>query len=241
MIRFQLENLNIYSSEKKDGSVTHFPGLNKPTHLSSKIAKNIPLPRKKIIEANQIHGDNIEIINQSQKYNADFIKIPSSDGLITQRTDIALMIKTADCIPLVIYDPKIKVVAIIHAGWRGLVKNIHQKAVDILINQFKSNIGNLHAHLGPSIRKCCYSFKEKPSQIKRKSWVKYINNRNNLWHIDLQGYLISNLIKIGIPKANITDSNLCTYHQDKQFYSHLRHKNKSDTSGSMVTIVQLKS
>lgn len=240
MIKLQLEDLNIWTSEIKDESIIFFPGLNKPSHLSKKILKNISISRQKIIEANQVHDNNIVIIDQSQKYDTDFIKIPSCDGLITKRADIALMIKTADCVPLIIYDSEKKVVVAIHAGWRGLVKNIHKKAIDILKNQYKSNPTNLHVYIGPSIRKCCYTFKEKPSQANKKSWVEYINFQNNLWHIDLQGYLITSLIKAGIPKTNIIDSGLCTYHQDKQFYSHLRHKNKSDTSGSMVTIVQLR-
>lgn len=241
MIRFQLENLNIWTSEKIDESVIFFPGRNKPSQLSKKILKNISIPRQKIVEANQVHGNNIVTIDQSQEYSGDYIKIPSCDGLITQRTDIALMIKTADCIPLMIYDSKKKVVIAIHAGWRGLVKNIHKKAINILKNQYKSDPNNLHVYIGPSIKKCCYSFVEKPSQINKKPWNKYIRHHNNLWYIDLQGYLINSLINADILETNIVDSGFCTYHQDKQFYSHLRHKNKSDTSGSMVTIVQLRS
>lgn len=241
MIKFQLEDLNIWTSEIKDESITYFPGLNKPSILSDSILNKVSIPRQKIAEANQVHSDNIVIIDNSKKYDGDYIKIPSCDGLITRRTDIALMVKTADCIPLVIYDSENKVVVAIHAGWRGLVKNIQNKAIDMLKNQYKSNPINLHAFLGPSIRKCCYSFAEKPSQADKKSWVECINYQNNLWHIDLQGYLIAGLIRADIPKKNIIDSNLCTYHHDKQFFSHLRHKNKSDTSGSLVTIVQLKS
>jgi YfiH family protein len=241
MIKVNIKNLNIWTSERKDESIIFFPGLNKPSHLLNSILKSIPIPRNRIIETNQVHGNNIVIIGQSQECDDDFVKIPSCDGLITTRTDIALMIKTADCIPLVIYDSKKQVYATIHAGWRGLVKNIHQKALNIFKKKYKSDLNNIHIYIGPSIRKCCYSFSEKPSQTNQKSWVKYIYFKNNLWHIDLQGYLTESLINLGVQKTNIIDSGLCTYHQEKQFFSHLRHKQKSDTSGSMVTIVQLKS
>lgn len=82
---------------------------------------------------------------------------PAGDGMITNVPGILLAIKTADCVPVLIADAKQHVVGAFHAGWRGTVARVVEKGVGEMRRQFGSVPSDLHAAIGPCIRKCCYS------------------------------------------------------------------------------------
>ena len=80
----------------------------------------------------------------------------TGDGLITRTPGIVLGILTADCLPVVLVDPKRRAVGIFHAGWRGTVKRIVEKGVGEMRRNFGSHSRELKAGIGPGIRACCY-------------------------------------------------------------------------------------
>jgi purine-nucleoside/S-methyl-5'-thioadenosine phosphorylase / adenosine deaminase len=82
---------------------------------------------------------------------------PGGDGMITNVSGILLAVKTADCVPVLVADVKQHAVAAFHAGWRGTVARIVEKGVGEMRRQFGSAPRDLHAAIGPCIRKCCYS------------------------------------------------------------------------------------
>ena len=83
-----------------------------------------------------------------------------SDYLITDLKNIGIGVLTADCLPIIIIDDKLSVVAAIHAGWRGTVNGIIEDCVNNLINNFGSNPENLSAYLGPCAKSCCYEVQD---------------------------------------------------------------------------------
>ncbi len=78
------------------------------------------------------------------------------DGLVTSQAGRLLVIRTADCVPILLADPEHRAVAAVHAGWRGTVLRVVEKAVGEMRAQFGSRPGRLYAAIGPSIRGCCY-------------------------------------------------------------------------------------
>jgi YfiH family protein len=82
---------------------------------------------------------------------------PAGDGMITNATGVALAIKTADCVPVLVADVRRRVVGAFHAGWRGTVARAVEKGVGEMRRQFGSEPDDLRAAIGPCIRKCCYS------------------------------------------------------------------------------------
>jgi YfiH family protein len=78
------------------------------------------------------------------------------DASITNRVGLLLGVQTADCVPLLLVDPKTRAVAAVHAGWRGTIRRVAMKAVGQMRMQFDSNPANLIAALGPAIGGCCY-------------------------------------------------------------------------------------
>jgi YfiH family protein len=81
---------------------------------------------------------------------------PKADGIVTEVQDIPVLLTFADCVPVIIFDPANKVVAVLHAGWRGTASNIAGKAVRLLQRQCGSKAGDLVAAIGPAIGSCCY-------------------------------------------------------------------------------------
>ena len=105
-----------------------------------------------IYSAKQVHGDNIEYCDGDNGdkflYGRTF---EDTDGLITDKKDIVLMIKISDCTPIIIYDKSKKIQASLHSGWRGTSKKISKKCIDIMKSEFNSNIEDLVAFIGPTI------------------------------------------------------------------------------------------
>lgn len=80
----------------------------------------------------------------------------AGDGLLSSTPGLLLTIRTADCVPILIADARLRVVAAVHAGWRGTAQRIAQRAVGEMRAQFQSRPEDLRAAIGPSIRGCCY-------------------------------------------------------------------------------------
>ncbi len=105
---------------------------------------------QKLISLKQIHSDVIHLFDSAPS------EICHGDASITNRPDLLLAVQTADCVPILLVDPKKRVVAAVHAGWRGTLARIVVKAIGQMQMQFKSRPADLLAAVGPSIGGCCY-------------------------------------------------------------------------------------
>ncbi len=104
----------------------------------------------KLISLKQIHSDVIHLFDTAPS------EICQGDASVTNRPGLLLGVQTADCVPILLVDPKKRAVAAIHAGWRGTLARIIVKAIGQMQMQFKSNPADLLAAIGPSIGGCCY-------------------------------------------------------------------------------------
>lgn len=104
---------------------------------------------KDFIALHQEHGDTVHVIR-------DGYRPRTGDGIIITEKNVAGVIKTADCLPVILFEPDYPVVSIVHAGWRGTLKKITKKAVRV-ISDLGGNIEKIVAILGPSVNRCCYT------------------------------------------------------------------------------------
>jgi len=155
------------------------------------LSDSLPTPS---VQAEQVHGNHIAVVDATHSGQT----IAGVDGLITQVPNLFLTVRTADCLPLFLYDPKRQIIGLVHAGWRGIRQRIHLKALKL----FNSPPQDILAGLGPSICADCYHR-----------------------HFDLAGTVKHDLISLGIPAANIDHSAICTY-EDSRFPSHQRNRTK---------------
>lgn len=152
----QYNNL-IHGSSTNLGGNSQLPFCNNMSRHVGDKEENIILNRKnffgalgidqsRLVHANQVHSANIKIVESPGL-------VPEMDGYITQTKNLFLIISTADCYPILIYDKTNEIVCALHAGWRGTQKKIAEKAISILVERFKSNPSELFVFIGPGISK----------------------------------------------------------------------------------------
>ncbi|MCX6706114.1 MAG: polyphenol oxidase family protein, partial [Candidatus Woesebacteria bacterium] len=138
-IYYSFENLDRYDNFR------NFVSTNK-IDINS-IIESFDISKKNCIHAEQVHGNKIAVVDK--KNRGALIK--GVDALVTNTANLCLCIKTADCLPLIFYDPTKKVLAVVHAGWKGTLKNISANSVRRMTDQFKINPKDLIIGIGPSI------------------------------------------------------------------------------------------
>ncbi len=112
-----------------------------------------------LVTLRQRHTDMIQVIDSlphAGEHEPDgALKLPG-DAVVTNRPGLLLAVRVADCLPLLLVDAKRRVVAAVHAGWRGTLKRIAEKTVWRMRQEFGTNPRDIRAAFGPSIRRCCY-------------------------------------------------------------------------------------
>jgi len=169
----------------------------------------------KYYECKQIHSDIVNIVDNN------YINNTTGDALITNQKNIPLIIKVADCIPIILYDKEQHVLALVHSGWKGTLNNITNKTIDIMIKNFNSKINNISVYIYPSIRKCHFEVEADVYSLfkdKIKDIDKYTTQNQNKYYIELQSIIKDNLNNLGI--TNIIDTNICTYCNHNIYYSY---------------------
>lgn len=187
--------------------------------LKDKSELNLKIP---VFLNHQIHCDKITILNDKSMINQNY----DADAIITNLKDIAIAVKTADCVPIIISDKDKKIASVIHAGWKGTSKEITKKVILKIEKEFKIKPSNLIASIGPAICKNCYSVNEDViNEFKKiiKNDDFYIKN-NNRFYIDLKDINKKFLIETGLLKENIELINDCTYCKNNEYQSYRYHK-----------------
>jgi YfiH family protein len=170
----------------------------------------------------QVHGDKVVTINK----DTDLNKIPQCDALITNEKEIPLMVMVADCIPILIYDPIKKVIAVVHAGRAGVFLKLLPKTIQTMLSEFKSKTEDLLIVLGPSICGCCYEVGAEIKNEAEKLNYKYaITHKDSSYFLDLISILKEQLKEIDIKENNIEISPYCTSCNNNLFFSYRAENN----------------
>jgi len=188
---------------------------------------SLGIEEKNIKLQKQIHSDSIEIIESKTKIN-------ESDAMITAERGIGLAVSFADCVPIFLYDHKIKIIAAVHSGWKGTKDSILMKTVDKMINDFDSIPTDIYAYIAPSINKENY---EVNSDVADFFNNKFLLHSKSKFLLDLRRANLDMLLDSGVPSNNIQISNLCTFRNDKLFHSYRRDGTKS---GRAIGIIAMK-
>ncbi len=241
---FLFENLSNFknivhfiTSRKGGNSTGTFKGLNigfnsgddNQKVLSNRhvLSNAVNIPPDNFTFANQTHSSNIAVIDNNARglgFTDNKNSINDKDSLITATANICITIQVADCVPVFLYDSKKHVIAAVHAGWKGTVKQITGKTVNILIDLYGSKPGNIFAGIGPSIGPCCYETGENVyneyinSDIPEKDSIKP-SAKTGKYYFDLWEANRSQLISSGIKPGHIETASICTKCNNELFYS----------------------
>jgi len=204
----------------------------------------------------QIHSDTIHILED----------VPASpltgDGMITNVPGLLLAAQVADCVPVLVVDPKNRAVGAFHAGWRGTVKRIVEKGVGMMRMTYESDSSDLHAAIGPCVGACCYAvgkevvdefhsqfdyakelfhdvFDDDP--VKKKYPLLFLTARapghsdiGPQIHLDLVEANRRQLMAAGLNPENIWTSDLCTSCHTAKLFSHRAEHGKT---GRMMGVI----
>jgi len=169
----------------------------------------------RLILVDQIHSANIKVVSETD-CGAGIIAepIPGFDGLVTDQRDVYLCIKTADCIPIFLWDDERKIISALHSGRAGTEQNIAGKAVEIMKNKFRCDPRNIRVELGPAICGRCYPVDKNTFD----NFVLETGIEQTQPNLNLKKVIISNLLEMGIRSNNIFDHQICTK-ENKNYYS----------------------
>lgn len=191
----------------------------------------------RLATVNQVHGENIIKVDEM---NIREVRTVHADAMISRVPGIAIGVETADCVPVLLYDPVMRAVAAVHAGWRSTVKKIVQKTVNRMHEEFGTETSRLIAAIGPAICGKCYEVDEPVMGPVREAfsfWQEVSAPRGaDRWGLDLVKANKLELMQIGLDEKNIHSTGMCTACGKDRFYS-FRAEGKT---GRMLSVIMVK-
>lgn len=173
-----------------------------------------------LIGFEQIHASNIARVGNDYQ---DQI-IAQCDGGVTLSRDKILAVNTADCLPILFFDPEIPLISAVHAGWKGLISDIVAKAIRLML-ALKAKPDNIIMVIGPHIGSCCYRISER----RAKKFIAKFGNDNQIiynsegnLHLDLAKVAYQQALSLQLKKENLEVMLTCTSCQTDMFYSFRR-------------------
>ena len=192
-----------------------------------------------LVFTHQIHSDIVRRVGRRERGEGLLRPVPvDCDGLITNEPGVALAAFSADCTPILLYDPVCRAVGAVHAGWRGTASGIVAKAVDAMSREFGTDPSVLCAAIGPCIGPCCFETgpevpeamlnalgPDAETSIRPAGEKFYVNLKelNRLW-----------LYRCGVRRIDISPD--CTHCQSERFWSH---RHTGFDRGAQAAIIQL--
>jgi YfiH family protein len=182
----------------------------------------------------QVHGGRIEAVGAGDGGRgaaSHASGIPATDCLATSAKGLPVGILTADCLPVLFYDPVKSCCAACHAGWRSTRERISFKTAAFMRSRFGSSPEDILCWFGPSIRQCCYAVGDEVL----KAFPRSVRPSGGKMFLDLCGENRMQLLEAGIRERNIRDTGSCTC-CDPRYFSYRR---EGEGCGRMLTVIML--
>ena len=195
------------------------------------------MEKKNLTLTYQLHTNNVEFVT-GDDIGKGFIREwgKGVDGIVTDAVNVPLMCYSADCVPILFYEPQRGLIGAVHSGWRGTKDNIAKAAVS-LMKEKGGNKEKIRAFIGPAIGMCCYEvskavadeFSDYLDCIEAKSEEKFM--------LDLKSIVKTQLLNIGVREENIDLCPMCTACENDLFFSHRKQQGKSGLLGGFIQMI----
>jgi len=190
--------------------------------------------RKHLVSPNQRHTANVRRVGVADRGQVQ----PGYDVLITDEPGVPLLLRYADCTPVLIYDPTHRAIAVIHSGWRGTVLGATRVAVDALAAEFGSRPADMFAAIGPCIGPCCYEVGDEVTGAVAAAFDRpdelFVGGKNGRRHFDLWAANRRWLSAVGVRQIEI--AGLCTACRTDEFYSHRAERGRTGHFGALMML-----
>jgi polyphenol oxidase len=227
----------------RDG-VRHFFGTR---HHADLLAFDVGVPARQsgvrgrgwLLSVKQVHGTDALVVDRPLTESDQFSG--GWDALVTDQPGVTVAVRTADCVPVLVYDPRRHVVAAIHAGWRGAVAGIVSKTLMLMENRFRSTRSDLRVSIGPSAGPCCYEVDDPVlSQLRTglSDWELVVcDYTGHKAQLDLKALIRRQVEDEDVSATSVSSVNLCTICHDQLFYSYRREGRVNGTMVSGITLL----
>jgi YfiH family protein len=193
----------------------------------------LEIERRQVISPYQVHGVHVRLVGRAHTGTVQ----PATDGLLTTTPGVALLLRFADCVPVLLFDPARRAAALVHSGWKSTAGNIAAAAVKALVRHVGSQPGDLWAGIGPAIGACCYEVGEEMadtiSQIDPEG-IKALQRRDGGLYLDLPGLVQAQLAEAGVKQ--VVMSGVCTACHTEEWFSHRAENGRTGRFGALVML-----
>lgn len=189
------------------------------------------------ISAKQAQADQVAIVGASQRGT----RIANVDALLTNEPGLPLMLRFADCVPILLYDPVHRAIGVAHAGWRGTVMKIATRAARAMFDTFSTRPRDLIACIAPSIGPCCYRIGDDVIARVRDAFDnadELLIAHNGDIHLDLWQANAAQLRALGVEQIEIAQ--ICTADHTDDLYSWRAEKANTGRFGAIISIINAK-
>ena len=199
-----------------------------------------------VVRVKQVHGDGVLRVDESLVSRQGFPRLLLDEGyeydaLVTHLRGLALVVSTADCLPLLIHDPVRGIVAAVHAGWRSTAKRIAARALEAMAAAYVTEPADCRVAIGPGIRRCCFEVDASVMNAMMAAlptWAEHtVATGPGHFHLDLAGVNRAILLGAGVRPDRIADVGLCTACRTDLFFSHRAEKPRT---GRMMNLILLR-
>lgn len=190
----------------------------------------IGLRGEEIVTAWLVHGKEVALVDTRHQGRI----LEGVDGLITAERSLALFMRFADCIPVLLTDPTLPAVGMVHVGWRGLAAGVLEAALEIFERRLGSRPSVLYAALGPGIGGCCYAVGSEVIEAlePRVGKTLPLYRINGAWHLDLPEAVRRHLHHLGVP--SVITAGICTACHLEDWYSHRAEHGRTGRFGAWI-------
>ena len=206
----------------------------------------IGVDREALVFTRQVHGGGVRAVGPEQAGEGLYGNSPDCDGLVTGTPGLPLTVFSADCVPILLYDPAHRAVGAVHAGWRGTALGIVRQAAVLMGKRFGTRPSGLRAAIGPAIGMCCFETKSDVPEalfnsefgIRNSEFSRMIRpcEKPDRFRVDLKAVNAALLADMGVGSDHIDVSDACTCCQPDLFFSHRRCGARRGLQAAVVSI-----
>lgn len=185
----------------------------------------------RVMNIRQVHERNVIRVKEEDCCSLSD-GLLEADGMITDISHVTLAVRTADCVPVFLYDSAARCIGLVHAGWKSARQNIVSRAVEMMGEMFGARVQHIKAVFGPSIHHCCFQVNQEFCDI----FPNEVRARDGKWFLDLSSVNRRQLLDSGLRSENIVDCGRCTC-CDERLFSYRR---QDGAAGRHLSLLRLK-
>ena len=203
--------------------------------LDGNIKELFGLTSQAVITIEQVHGASVILLEKPLK-DSSYYRLMAGDAIVTALFSVPIAIRSADCLPILLYDERVFTIGAIHAGWRSTLEEVSIKTVETMKREFHSAPEDIKAAFGPSIGPCCYYVE--PFMLKRFDKAGLSVNSfiisDNSTQLDLVRANTDQLLEAGLKIENISAKPPCTHCNTDLYYSFRAEGKKAGRQFSII-------